>query len=282
MLGIAAVLVLLILFFPVGYKAEIVKNDEECKASGCVYWLFRAVNARFSYDESREDKKVTGDVRLFGFSILPLIQSILDKDKKKKKQEKKAVRKEAARKPSVAPGERSAAAVKKQAADDDIAEPDWFERVSSKISGFFNKIRKLIRKIRRFFRNADKWITYFMSSSFDQAATVILKEGGGIFRHIFPRTVKGYVRFGTNDPSSTGMLLGIFYSLCIPVPEELDIIPDFMEECFETNVSMKGRIFLSVILVHVLKIFKDKEVRVLVNRIRKSLKQRKERKSRGE
>lgn len=85
LLGLAAVLLLLILFCPVTYQAAIKKNQEQLSVAAKVGWLFHLISVSLSL----QDGEFSKDIRLFGIS-LSRIQEILSGVRKKKAGVRKA------------------------------------------------------------------------------------------------------------------------------------------------------------------------------------------------
>ena len=68
-----------------------------------------------------------------------------------------------------------------------------------------------------------------------------------ILKHILPKKIKGYIKFGFEDPSTTGQVLSglaIFYPL---YKDDFKITPMFFDEIFETDILFKKGIILSYV-----------------------------------
>ena len=60
-------------------------------------------------------------------------------------------------------------------------------------------------------------------------------------KHILPQKIEGHVKFGMDDPCTTGQILGglgIVYGI---YGEYLTIEPEFNDSIFEAEVMLKGR-----------------------------------------
>ena len=69
-----------------------------------------------------------------------------------------------------------------------------------------------------------------------------------LLKYSLPKKIKGYIKFGFDDPSTTGQLLSglaIFYPL---YKDDFKIIPMFYDEIFEIDISFKRGIRLVYIL----------------------------------
>lgn len=253
---IIIVLVCLLLFTPFVYKARITKNGE-LKAEGGVGWLLNFVHVIFSF----QDRKFNWDVKVAGISI----KKIFSGRKKKKKKPEEIKEK---RQPSIMPGEKADKKVLKEAKEAAKTEirikkegrkADWDIFEEGEKPTFFMKIRYKIRSIHDKLKKA-----LAIKRAFDAVKDRIFK----LIRHILPRKISGYIIYGFDDPSATGKsvaLLSIFYPV---LPDKLEVSPCFEGAMLECDVQIKGRLFLIYVLVHGLKIYFNKEVKIAMGRVK--------------
>jgi len=256
-LGIIVLLLCLVLFTPVTYKAVITKNGE-LKAEGGAGWLLNFVHAVFAF----KDKALDWDLKIAGFSIKNKITGRKKGKKKKKKRGK------ARKQPTIMPGEKAGKQVVKDARKAAEAEAkiklegrknDWdiFEEGEKP-----TLLMKLRYKIRSIHDKLKKALT--VKRAYDAVKERIFK----IIKHILPKRIKGYIIYGFDDPSATGKsvaLLSIFYPV---LPEKLEVLPTFEGAMLECDVTISGRIFLIYLLVHGLKIYFNKEVKIAMGRVK--------------
>lgn len=76
----------------------------------------------------------------------------------------------------------------------------------------------------------------------------------GLLKHIGPRKIKGYVRYGFGDPCKTGQITGYISMLPFVYQKNFSLIPDFYDKVVEADVMLKGRIRIGYILRIVLNI----------------------------
>lgn len=76
----------------------------------------------------------------------------------------------------------------------------------------------------------------------------------GLVKHIGPRSIKGYVRYGFGDPAKTGQITGYLSLLPFVYSKHFSLIPDFYEKVIDAEVVLKGRIHLGYIMRIVLNI----------------------------
>lgn len=76
----------------------------------------------------------------------------------------------------------------------------------------------------------------------------------GLIKHIGPRSIKGYVRYGFGDPCKTGQITGYMSVLPFVYQKNFSLIPDFYDKVIEADVIIKGRIRIGYIIRIVLNI----------------------------
>ena len=284
MLIILPIILLLVLFFPITWSAEI-KKQEGLSVHADLSWLFRFIHAFVFFEKSDQGQKVEKDIRICGISL----PALLEKRKKKKKKKGKArrIRTEAPKKPTIRPGEFRAEHTTDRELETEVVKakhPGFLERLGARISAWISRIRQRISKLRNTAETIGKLIAYLESESFANCRRVLTKEGKAILRHLLPYKISGTIRFGTDDPAKTGMILGLVSVFYPSLPEDLVIEPDFTESCLETDLSVKGRIVLFVLLIHAIKILMCKDVREMIRCMRsknKKTKVKKKHKGRG-
>lgn len=88
-----------------------------------------------------------------------------------------------------------------------------------------------------------------------------------ILRHVLPRRMRGFIRFGFDDPAVTGIVTGgaaLFYP---KYRDTLVLEPDFGQECFEADCRGRGRIHPGFSLYMGLKALWNPDVRVLLKKL---------------
>ena len=165
---------------------------------------------------------------------------------------------------------------------------DTSEEKSASNKGFWNKVKNipvkikvLFEKIKAFFQNIKNKIIEIIQKKDNLSAKVDLikeffseernqsgmKAGFGyiwkITKHILPTKIRGYVKFGTGDPCSTGQILGVL-ALLLPVyKDSLKVVPDFENGMIEGDIFLKGRIRFMTLLIICIKLLLNKACRQL-------------------
>lgn len=97
---------------------------------------------------------------------------------------------------------------------------------------------------------------------------LLKKQAWKVLKHIAPRTVKGKLKFGFDDPYTTGRILTYispFYGL---YAEKLQLIPVFEGKALEGELKLKGRVRLGTLIAAALRVFMDGNFRKLLRKWR--------------
>lgn len=72
-----------------------------------------------------------------------------------------------------------------------------------------------------------------------------------LLRHYAPRSIRGFLKFGTGDPSVTGQLTGLIYLILPARADHFMVQPEFGDAVLETEIFCKGHIRA----VHLIRVF---------------------------
>lgn len=135
--------------------------------------------------------------------------------------------------------------------------------IPAKIIGFFKNIALTIQSV---CAKISYWKEFMADERTKEAIRLCRKTIGKILHHIMPRTVKGELVFGFEDPYTTGQLLaGIcaFYPL---YQDHILISPMFDQEILEGELTVKGRIYTFVFVYLAVKLYFDSNIKFVINR----------------
>ena len=285
LLGIFLFLVLSIMFVPVRYrirgKGEIPKPFEtEIRFR----WFFHIIYGRVWYGEEGAGFKV----RLFGIPLR--LGSKKDKKsskktktrKKTKPKEKSEIQKEAEpiQKSEI---QEEAEPIQKSEIPE---ETELIERLEdsekSKDSGesksfgaYKNIFRQKIDKIKyKFIQLKEQLgnIKIILSEETNRnAVAALFREFKYIMKHYTPRNAFGELQFGTDDPANTGQILGIVSLFPFWHRYKISVTPDFAAESIyaKGELFVKGHIRSVHLLISGIRLIKNKDIRKLINQIRK-------------
>lgn len=320
------VIVFSVLFVPVRYRLEGEKTSpgwSEANGKVKVSWLLHLLHLRIQYQEKELDwecylfgvplKKAGAAVREWK-----------KKRRKKKVQEQKERRKKAVQQKNE-PEKRTAAkkkgqekplqieektrtAAKEQKSTEKQTNPEKSktaapeakkteietaerkqqekEKVSDKLSRFWNRCKKIVGSIlefpgklkkkltnirltfRGFYDKIKRWRTLWNEESTLAALHFLTEKGRKLIRHVLPRKIRGSITFGCEDPALTGQILG---AVAIAYPlygKGVAVYPRFEEKILEGQLQMKGRIVVACLLWQAWKIYRNPDVRKTLKKIR--------------
>ena len=320
------VIVFSVLFVPVRYRLEGEKSSpgwSEANGKVKVSWLLHLLHLRIQYQEKELDwecylfgvplKKAGAAVREWK-----------KKRRKKKVQEQKERRKKAVQQKNE-PEKRTAAkkkgqekplqieektrtAAKEQKSTEKQTNPEKSkttapeakkteiqtaerkqqekEKVSDKLSRFWNRCKKIVGSIlefpgklkkkltnirltfRGFYDKIKQWRTLWNEESTLAALHFLTEKGRKLIRHVLPRKIRGSITFGCEDPALTGQILG---AVAIAYPlygKGVAVYPRFEEKILEGQLQMKGRIVAACLLWQAWKIYRNPDVRKTLKKIR--------------
>lgn len=320
------VIVFSVLFVPVRYRLEGEKSSpgwSEANGKVKVSWVLHLIHLRIQYQEKELDwecylfgvplKKAGAAVREWK-----------KKRRKKKVQEQKERRKKAVQQKNE-PEKRTAAkkkgqekplqieektrtAAKEQKSTEKQTNPEKSkttapeakkteietaerkqqekEKVSDKLSRFWNRCKKIVGSIlefpgklkkkltnirltfRGFYDKIKQWRTLWNEESTLAALHFLTEKGRKLIRHVLPRKIRGSITFGCEDPALTGQILG---AVAIAYPlygKGVAVYPRFEEKILEGQLQMKGRIVVACLLWQAWKIYRNPDVRKTLKKIR--------------
>lgn len=320
------VIVFSVLFVPVRYRLEGEKSSpgwSEANGKVKVSWVLHLIHLRIQYQEKELDwecylfgvplKKAGAAVREWK-----------KKRRKKKVQEQKERRKKAVQQKNE-PEKRTAAkkkgqekplqieektrtAAKEQKSTEKQTNPEKSktaapeakkteietaerkqqekEKVSDKLSRFWNRCKKIVGSIlefpgklkkkltnirltfRGFYDKIKQWRTLWNEESTLAALHFLTEKGRKLIRHVLPRKIRGSITFGCEDPALTGQILG---AVAIAYPlygKGVAVYPRFEEKILEGQLQMKGRIVVACLLWQAWKIYRNPDVRKTLEKIR--------------
>ncbi|MBQ9438272.1 MAG: hypothetical protein IJU50_08055 [Lachnospiraceae bacterium] len=120
--------------------------------------------------------------------------------------------------------------------------------IFEEICGKINKLWSVFQKLQALAGQAD----------YKEAAGKVWHYGKKILCSIRPRKLKGQALLGLEEPDKTAYLHGALSLLDLG---KLSLEPSFNGEIFEGDVSLKGRVFLFVIVFQSLLLLKEKSIR---------------------
>lgn len=299
-LGLAVLVLLLLLFCPVRYSAEALKETssfKETEAAVRVSWLFGGISFTFRRIQGKNTQKLC----VFGIPVLSLLQ--------KRKQKKAAAGKVQTaeksplseqptekplpetkislpqeKKPDIPYGSAEAKQKKDpETGTSDLSESDEKIRTENKnkISALPDKLKEIMDRlaqlpsmlskipltIRRIYDKIDWYRQFFEYPRTKEAVSLVLDRSKKLMHHIFPKKIKGKVTFGSEDPSITGTALAVL-GMTMPFHKNrVEIVPVFdNQNILEGNIKIKGRIYGFVPVKMLAELYFNKNIKYIISR----------------
>lgn len=288
LLGLVLLLILVVLFVPIRYKvtadADINDENKDYNIKVKISWLLWFVRGKYNFPSEE------------GFVLKVGPFTIVGGDKKEAKPKKKTktqdvLEEEKTTTDTEAESESIENSDNKSLEDETLGEETKAEDVhvledlleeeieaqpktlKEKIIYTWNKICDRIKeiwlKIKGIFKNIKKYINILQSDEFKNAFSLCKDSIVRIFRMIKPRKVRIKGTVGMNSPEQTGYICGAVGVLSTFYKKQIKVTPDFERFIIEGNALIKGRIYLIVIVVIVVKVFFDKNIRKLLKMFRR-------------
>lgn len=275
--------ILLILFVPIRYKAEIYYKDKFSISSNISY-LFKILKFDISYkDNFLYEFKILGKVifsnleQNLNFSY----EYNLEKTKKDDEFSKKKENREQVEKKEYDIKEKSVVEevsinpdrIKKEKIIDCIENND--NKKTKKINfetNFFNKIKHIKNSIKKFlsdlilFKERLDLYNDFINDEINKSTfSYILSKTFKLLKYILPKKMSGYIKYGFDDPSTTGTLTSYLAIFCFMYQNDIRIIPIFDSGLDKTLVDVeldiKGRLSIYYIIYILVLLYFNKNIK---------------------
>ena len=295
LLGIILLGIVLVLFVPVRYRAEVMRTESGDSPPVVVRakagWLLHIVNIRVDYPAD-----VWLRVRILFFTIFKMPKQEKEKAEKKKPDKKRSAKtkpekaKPETAKPAEEP-EKPAETVKtddaaalemtgpQQFSADETAEEgaDGKKRRGIKFSlkglwikicKFFQNIwytlKRICDKIKTIWKNIEYYTGILQSDTFKRSFALCKDELRQIFAYLKPRKLQADLVIGLDDPAATAKILS-YYGILYPfVGNHVNIVPDFDRKRLEGSVLVKGKIKMFTFLKAAIRIYFNKDIKRLI------------------
>lgn len=149
-----------------------------------------------------------------------------------------------------------------------------FSRLVFKAKKIYHKFKTWCKKLMNMLKKADDIKTKLLalaefidSREFKDNFAFAKVQLGRLFKHIMPLKHRIKLEFGTGSPDTTGEILGALAVIMALTGMNIQVMPDFDNAIFRGEIYMKGRIRLFNILIIVLKVYFNKELRRVADKL---------------
>lgn len=137
------------------------------------------------------------------------------------------------------------------------------------ISKILQTIRDFCDKLKGIRKKAEKIEELWLSDHMVSSRSLLGKQLRYLLRHTKPKRLAGYIRFGFDDPSTTGYAMaayGILYPIWSP---KLSVEPDFEKQVLDCHILIKGKIRVWHFVRAALRMLLSGDVRRVIKDVRK-------------
>ena len=138
-------------------------------------------------------------------------------------------------------------------------------KIKQKLEALKAKWKAFKDRVKSFSIKKDAIVKFLNADGTLSGAAYILTQGKRLLRMLLPKKIKGWLRFGTGDVYTQGQYLSYLCFLYPLYSGKIEINPEWDEEVFDMDMEFSGRITLFVILMVVLKLLFNKNVKLLRN-----------------
>lgn len=299
-LGILIVVVCFALFVPVRYRGDFSAADtdvSEKKAVSAKFratWLLYLVRVYISYEETARVR-----VKLLFFTLMDTAKEKKAKRRKKEREKKEDRTEEDAESTpkedaestpeekeentesapeenteSIPEEKRENGAEQQESEDDGTDEKERRPKKEKKniktiISNILQTIRDFCDKLKGIKEKAEKIEELWISDHMAKSRSLLGRQLACLLRHTKPKKLEGYIRFGFDDPSTTGYAMAV-YGILYPIwSPKLDLYPDFEKQVLDCHILIKGKIRVWHFVRAALRLILSKDVRRVIKDIRK-------------
>lgn len=277
LLGLVLTVLLAVLFVPIRYEAE-GSFRGELLAKGQISWLWRLFSIQAVYDGDTEVS-----LRIFGVKPGRKKETAERTEKTEtpdpvvtgsEKRPEEEVPVYESRPKAEAP-----ASEKHQGTEEGIKEKVPAAGTKNAKNGqkkkrvrqsLFQKIKVTFQRICGKLKTAEeRWqkLMEFLEKEENKNTFRLLKRQViRFFKHVLPGKVSGTVRFGFEDPYTTGRILTYISPFYGWYGRTIQVIPVFDEQVLDGELSLKGRIRIATLLFTGFQVWRDKNFRTLLKR----------------
>lgn len=264
LLGLVLLLAVLVMCVPVCYQIS-GNNRDVISYQYRVSWLFRFLSVK---------KRMDSDEVWFRIAGIPVVCLA---GRKKQRRKKKKGEGDKSEDETVSPAGKDAG-TKKAAGKisgpsgekpEHIPDPPAKGRKEKKKRSRRKKTKKKNAKKTFSFEKLSSIIKFMRAAETRYVIRTVRMELRQLIRYLAPRKVRGQLVIGTGDPSSTGLLIGGLSLFPFVYQEGVSVTPDFDEKILQAEGMIRGRIRVLYFVKLCIRLYRDRELRKMWNKIQK-------------
>lgn len=288
LVGLLLLCLLFVLFCPVSYRIRAVKTEKEQEIRVKIRWLLGFVRLTAQFPDPGKIIAKVLFFKVFDSSRHNDTKTKKPDEHQKDKEENKAeaagnTQKTTEELTAEKPPEISEQQTRPQIPKEPPEQKEQKEKTVESLQGHQNLIQKIKLKIKNLqFKVGEicgkikdvKKETEFYKKLIQDDKTRLLIENvcirlGKVIRLIRPRKLEADIRFGAKTPDVTGYACGV-YGICAAfLGKHFYFTPVFDQECLEAEIYAAGHITVAWLVLQVLRIYFDKNFKLLRKRLKK-------------
>lgn len=237
-LGILILLLGIVFFIPANYLIQ-AKTEEGIKALSFevkAHWFLHLFTAYYIYKDKESDWQVRIGWKTFNHkdheNSVPNFDNVIEEDIQSIERADGTIEGESESDTKSTDAESHD---KKDKCKDKEQKQSWFQKIKC-------TILKIYDKIKSFWETKEKVTSFFTDDVHIEAFKIVKTELAILARHLRPRRIRGFVRFGFEDPYRTGQVLAGLSVLYPFYGDNIDIDPNFEQKILVGNLYIKGHI----------------------------------------
>lgn len=146
----------------------------------------------------------------------------------------------------------------------------WWNKIRQKILFYKERIQSGIKACKKGYRRIRQKVhslrvlwELLQKEKAKSFVCIVRKNVVLLWKKIRPRTIKGKIVFGMEDPCTTGQILGGLSILYPFTDGKLQIVPDFQQKRLEGTVIIKGKVRLFTLLKFILTLWLNEDGQAL-------------------
>ena len=144
---------------------------------------------------------------------------------------------------------------------------DKIDQLKARASSLLDSVKALFELLKR---KKGLLAKYICKKSTKRALKTAWVNVKWLLLHIAPKKYSGELSFGLKDPSLTGGICALISPVYVQIADKLQLYPDFEGELkVGGHGYMKGRIRLWGILIRALRVYRDKNIRKVIDEAQK-------------
>ncbi len=143
------------------------------------------------------------------------------------------------------------------------------DRIDARIAEIRKKLEALTDKAASLKKKADGALAIISHRRTQRLKDYLIKKIGRLIREIIPRKYGGFVRFGFDDPYTTGQAASAAAALYPVYQDRISVEPLFDRQEIAADLNFKGRIRLFVFVIAAAQIWFNRDFQYVFKRVRK-------------